>query len=95
MFLVNELYGINKMRHVRYNLKLLTCLAAIVVIATSQVAAKKASGARKVRAEDKDDRPKVAFTGGPFRASFANFTLYQPVTLNLAEESTKKRRAGK
>jgi len=44
---------------------------------------------------DKDDWPTVTFTGEQFRASFANLTQYHRVTLNLAEESAKKGRAGK
>ena len=34
---------------------------------------------------DKDDWPTVIFTGEQFRATFANLTRYQRVTLNLAE----------
>ena len=34
---------------------------------------------------DKDDWPTVTFTGEQFRATFANLTQYQRVTLNLAE----------
>ena len=34
---------------------------------------------------DKDDWPTVTFTGEQFRAAFANLTLYQRATFNLAE----------
>ena len=44
---------------------------------------------------DKDDWPTVTFTGEQFRASFADLAQYQRVTLNLADESGKKTKAGK
>lgn len=44
---------------------------------------------------DKDEWPTVTFTGEPFRASFANLTQYQRVTINLAEELAKKKKSGK
>ena len=44
---------------------------------------------------DKDDWPIVTFTGEQFRASFANLTQYQRVTLNLTEGSAEKSGTGK
>ena len=44
---------------------------------------------------DKDDWPIVTFTGERFRASFANLTQYQRVTLNLTEGSAEKSGTGK
>ena len=44
---------------------------------------------------DKDEWPTVTFTGEQFRASFANLTQYQRVTISLAAESAKEKKTGK
>lgn len=44
---------------------------------------------------DKDDWPTVTFTGEQFRATFANLTQYQRVTLNLAEGAKMGKARGK